>query len=69
MYRTFITLAIGAMGMFAPVAADAQSLFDEIIIDGETVSVDTVAPAKEKSARELRRESAGAPPAAPPPVE
>jgi len=45
MYRTFITLAIGAIGMFAPVAADAQSLFDEIIIDGETVSVDTVAPA------------------------
>lgn len=60
MYRTFITLAIGAIGMFAPVAADAQSLFDEIIIDGETVSVDTVAPAKEKSARELRRESAAA---------
>lgn len=60
MYRTFITLAIGAIGMFAPVAADAQSLFDEIIIDGETVSVDTVAPAKEKSARERRRESAAA---------
>lgn len=60
MYRTFITLAIGAIGKFAPVAADAQSLFDEIIIDGETVSVDTVAPAKEKSARELRRESAAA---------
>lgn len=60
MYRTFITLAIGAIGMFAPMAADAQSLFDEIIIDGETVSVDTVAPAKAKSARELRRESAAA---------
>lgn len=53
-------MAIGAIGMFAPVAADAQSLFDEIIIDGETVSVDTVVPAKEKSARELRRESAAA---------
>jgi len=46
--------------MLMPMASDAQTLFDEMIIDGETVSADTVATVPVKSPQELKRESAAA---------
>lgn len=41
--RIFATLAIVVIGMFATAEGWAQSLFDEMLIDGETVSADTAA--------------------------
>lgn len=44
MNRTIITFAIALVGMIFASEVAGQSLFDEMIVDGETVSIDSVKP-------------------------
>lgn len=50
MNRIFITLSVAAISLMASQAIKAQSLFDEIIIDGEIVQTDTVFTSAEDAA-------------------
>jgi len=58
MNRIFVTLAMAAAVLLAPDASMAQSLFDEMIIDGETVPADTAV--RTLTEREIRQQSAAA---------
>lgn len=54
MNRIFVTFALVAASLAAPFASMAQSLFDEMIIDGETVHADSAArPLSEREQRRL----------------
>ena len=54
MNRIFVTFALVAASLAAPFASMAQSLFDEMIIDGETVQADSAArPLSEREQRRL----------------